>query len=304
MAMVNLRVKEVNGKKYYYLVKNTRLKNNRWKKVRKYLGSKDPTKEQIETLTESLEKTQIKTLYLDKKQSEILGKMKRNYKKYLKKLTPEDFIKFEDATLTSFTYNTNTIEGSTLDLQEVGLIIEKGITPSGKDLREIYGVTNMREAFNFIKKMRELTEEKIKKIHFIVMKNILKEDLGIYRTVPVRIIGSNLKPPFPQDVQKEMKSLIKWYNKNKSLHPFELACIFHIKFEKIHPFRDGNGRVGRLLMNFILLKEKYPLLDIKADKRLQYYKTLGKAQMQRKYKDFINYSLDTYIEDAKTMQWV
>lgn len=303
--MVYLEKQERNKKKYYYIVKNIRLKNNKWKKVRIYLGSKEPSKEDLENAEEKIEKTEIKkTKYLDKQQVENLNTIKRNYKKYLKKLTPQDFINFEDATLTSFTYNTNTIEGSTLDMQEVGLILEKGITPAGKDLREVYGVTNMREAFNFIKKMRDITEENIKKIHYIVMKNILSQDLGNYRTVPVRIIGSKLKLPFPQDVQKEMKSLIKWYNENSNLHPFELACILHIKFEKVHPFRDGNGRVGRLLMNFILLKEKYPLLDIKADRKIIYYRTLEKAQLQRKYKDFIDYALDTYIKDAKTMQWI
>ncbi|MFH0837513.1 MAG: Fic family protein, partial [Candidatus Aenigmatarchaeota archaeon] len=82
------------------------------------------------------------------------------------------------------------------------------------------------------------------------------------------------------------------------------ASILHIKFEKIHPFRDGNGRVGRLIMNFVLLKNRYPLLDIKADKRITYYKSLEKAQLQRKYQDFIDYAVDTYKEDAKHMGWL
>ena len=303
--MVYIEKQERDGKKYYYVVKNIRLKNNKWKKVRIYMGTRKPLEEDIEKSIEMIENTNIKkTEYLEKKQVENLDRIRRNYKKYLGKLTPNDFIRFEDATLTSFTYNTNTIEGSTLDLQEVGLILNKGITPAEKDLREIYGVTNMREAFNFIKTMRDVTEENIKKIHYIVMKNILTEDLGQYRTIPVRIIGSRLKPPFPLDIQKEMTMLIEWFNKDKNLHPFELACILHIKFEKIHPFRDGNGRVGRLIMNSILLKEKYPLLDIKADRKIRYYKTLEKAQLQRKYKDFINYALETYIEDAKTMKWI
>jgi Fic family protein len=88
------------------------------------------------------------------------------------------------------------------------------------------------------------------------------------------------------------------------MHPFELACTFHIKFEKIHPFRDGNGRVGRLIMNFILLKNRFPLLDIKADKKIAYYKTLEKAQIQRKHKDFVDYAFETYKEDAKQMEWI
>ncbi|MEK6858014.1 MAG: Fic family protein [Nanoarchaeota archaeon] len=300
--MVYLELRKIGNKEYYYIVKNTRRGKDKWVKETKYFGTKKPSKEELAKFLKRTEN--VPTKYLSKEQAAFLRKLKFNYKDYLSKLTENDFRHFEDATITSFTYNTNAIEGSTLSLQETGIIINKNITPEGKDLREIYGATNMREAFNHIKKMQDITESSIKKIHFIVMNRILEQELGEYRTVPVRIIGSRLMPPLPIDIEKEMKALIEWYSKNKNIHPFELACLFHIKFEKIHPFRDGNGRVGRLLMNFILLKHKYPLLDIKVEKKLNYYKTLEDAQVQKKYKKFIDYAVSTYLEDAKSMGWI
>ena len=278
--MVYLETRKIGNTEYYYLVKNIRRGKYKWVKETKYFGTKKPSKEYIAEFLKNTEN--VPTKYLSKEQIKFLRKLKFGYKEYLSKLTENDFIQFEDATITSFTYNTNAIEGSTLSLQETGIVLNKNITPQGKDLREIYGATNTREAYNHLKKMKYITEQTIKKIHFMVMNRILEKELGEYRTVPVRIIGSRLMPPLPIDVEKEMKEIIKWYDKNKDMHPFELACLFHIKFEKIHPFRDGNGRVGRLLMNFILLKNKYPILDIKIEKKLNYYKTLESAQLQKK----------------------
>lgn len=302
MIVVYLEHRRIGNKEYFFLVKNIREGKNKWRKERKYFGAKKPTNKDIAEF--SSKQSIVLTKYLSNEQMTFLENLKLKYKSYLGKLTEHDFRQFEDATITSFTYNTNAIEGSTLSLNEIGIILNEKITPEGKDLREIYGATNMREAFNHIKKMKEISENSIKKLHFIVMKNILNEELGEYRTVPVRVIGSNLQPPLPIDVGKEMKKLIEWYDENKNVHPFELACILHIKFEKIHPFRDGSGRVGRLIMNFILLKNKYPLLDIKVEKKLDYYKTLETAQMQNKYKEFLNHSLSIYEEDAKKMQWI
>lgn len=303
--MVYVEKRPVGKKEYYYIVKNVRLGGGKWKKIRKYVGDRKPSEDEVKKFSEDLESDKkIEAKYLSKEQISLLTKIKTGYKGYLGKLTEHDFIQFEDATITSFTYNTNAIEGSTLSLQETGLILTKSITPEGKDLREIYGAVNMKEAYNFMRKMKGLNEQNIKKLHFLVMRNILTEELGEYRTVPVRIIGSSVQPPFPIDVPEQMREFLLWYNKNKNLHPFELACLLHIKFEKIHPFRDGNGRVGRLIMNFVLLKAGYPLLDIKVAKKLLYYKTLEAAQVAGKYKGFIGYTISTYMEDAKVMGWL
>lgn len=305
ITMVYIEKRLVGKKEYYYIVKNVRLKGGKWEKIRKYAGDRKPSEDEVKKFAESIESDKkTKARYLTKGQISLLRKIRIGYKDYLGKLTEHDFLQFEDATITSFTYNTNAIEGSTLSLQETGLVLTKSITPEGKALREVYGAVNMKEAYDFMRKMRGLNEQNIKKLHFIVMKNILTQELGEYRTVPVRIIGSMVQPPFPIDVSEQMKDIILWYNKNRNLHPFELACLLHIRFEKIHPFRDGNGRVGRLIMNFVLLKAGFPLLDIKAAKKLLYYKTLEAAQIARKHKGFIDYSISAYLEDAKSMGWV
>jgi len=303
-SMVYLEERKIGNNKYYYLIKNIRLKGDKWRKESKYFGTNRPKKKDIEEFSRKLNKKEdVPTKYLSKEQLNFIDNLKLNYNNYIDKLTEHDFIQFEDATITSFTYNTNAIEGSTLSLNETGIILNENITPPGKDLREVYGALNIKEGYYYMKKMKDITQNNIKKIHHIVMKNILNIELGEYRSVPVRIIGSNVKPPFPIDVSDEMKKFIEWYHKNKNLHPFELACLLHIKFEKIHPFRDGNGRVGRLIMNFVLLKNKYPILDIKISKKLDYYKTLEGAQTRKKYKDFINYCFSIYKEDAIDMGW-
>ncbi|MBI4918286.1 Fic family protein [archaeon] len=300
--MVYLEERKIGGKTYYYIVRNVRAGKNKWRKETEYFGTKKPSNKDIVEFSKRTEKVSIK--YLSKEQLNLLNKLKTRYKDYLSKLTEHDFVQFEDATITSFTYNTNAIEGSTLTLQDTGIILNEKITPPGKELREIYGAINIKNAYNYMKKMKNITESTIKKIHSIVMKNILEQELGECRTVPVRIIGSYVQPPLPIDVENQMKELLEWYNKNKNMHPFELACLLHVKFEKIHPFIDGNGRVGRLIMNFVLLKNKYPLLDVKVDKKLDYYKTLENAQIRRKYRDFIDFSLSIYEKDAKSMGWI
>ena len=299
--MVYIEERKIGSNTYYYLVKTIREGNHTWRKERKYFSIRKPSDKDIEDFSKGADT--VATKYLSKYQLDFLIGLKLKYKHYLNKLTEHDFIQFEDATITSFTYNTNAIEGSTLSLHETGIILNENITPPGKDLREVYGALNIKEAYYYMKTMKDITENSIKKSHSIVMKGILETELGEYRSVPVRIIGSTVNPPLPIDVGIDMRKFIEWYNKSKNVHPFELACLLHIKFEKIHPFRDGNGRVGRLIMNFILLKNKYPLLDIKVDKKLDYYQTLEGAQTRRKYKDFIDYCFSIYKEDAVSMGW-
>lgn len=316
--MVYIEKKKIKGKPYYYLSENIRIGMDKWKKIRIYLGSGELSKSQLEKLKQNrlpelrkraeelLKKLPKKeAVLLSKDQIKTLERIKKNYNKYLSKLSQPDIEKFEEYVLTSFTYNTNAIEGSTLSLQDVGLILYERATPEGKDLREIYGAENMKKAYNYIKKMKKLSEKRIKELHKIVMEDILPIELGKYRSVRVFIRGSETKPPEPALVKSQMRSLLAWYSANKDkLHPFELACRFHIRFEEIHPFRDGNGRVGRLLLNYMLFKSAFPLLDIKFKQRSKYFDTLETAHVKHKLKPFINFALQTYTIDAKDRGWL
>ncbi len=206
------------------------------------------------------------------------------------------------------TYNSNAIEGNTLTITETKIILEDGITiGKGKTLKEHLEVINHKEAIDYIKdivnKNIDINENVIKDLHYIILKSINNENAGRYRSVNVLISGSNHRPPEHFLVSQNMEELIKWYNENKdNLHPVRLAAEFHHKFTFIHPFIDGNGRCGRLLMNLILMRFGYPMTVIKIQDRSEYMSALEKASVENDLTDFINIiaeavssSLDTYL---------
>ncbi|MBU1973897.1 MAG: Fic family protein [Nanoarchaeota archaeon] len=122
------------------------------------------------------------------------------------------------------------------------------------------------------KKKPKLNEKTIIDLHKIIVENT-GVTLG-YKTLPNFLLGRNVKTAPPEKVKLEMKNLLKWYKESKNLHPLEKAAVFHGKFEKIHPFEDGNGRVGRLLINIILLNYGYPPLIIRKTQRIAYFHAL------------------------------
>ena len=123
-------------------------------------------------------------------------------------------------------------------------------------------------------------------------------DAGKYRNVNVRV-GNYVCPNFA-DVPVLMQQFISWHNQAKSqLHPFELASLVHLKFVRIHPFRDGNGRMARLLMNFVLFKANYPLLNIFNDQKTIYYLMLQKFDYDKKYRPFIRYLFEVFVGQYK-----
>jgi len=302
--MVYIRKIAVSGKEYFVLSHNVRI-GGKIKKISKYIGRKLPSKYDLGLLKATFE-SEINVLeepeLLSEKQKDIIERIRKNYQTYLKKIGKNDIEKLEENILTNFTYNTNAIEGSKLTVSDVMSVFE-GATPEGKPLRDIYGAKNMREAYNYVKKLRKLSQKELLELHKLVMRDILSTDLGDYRTVQV-FVGQH-KPPSANQVARLMKELFTWYRiAGKKLHPFELACKLHVKFETIHPFRDGNGRVGRLIMNYPLLKTGHPLLDIKFDDRPKYYAALEAIQMNKAdFKSFIDFAFSTYVKIAKHYGW-
>lgn len=205
-----------------------------------------------------------------------------------------DNAKIQEALAIEYTYESNRIEGNTLTLQETQLVIEKGLTISGKPLKEHLEAINHKEAIDYIKELAQskfaLTEHDLKQIHAIVLKSIDKENAGAYRNLPVMISGSSYMPPQPYLLSKLMEDYFIFYNENKdALHPIVLAAEMHERLVTIHPFIDGNGRTARLVMNLILLQHGYPIANIKGDaeSRKRYYTSLEKAQTQNDKSDFI-----------------
>lgn len=290
--MVFIRKKKVKGKGYYYLVRSVRT-GDKVRKIERYLGKKKPTREQLEMFNVSVSES------LQEKEIQKLEKIKQSFNKDYKqfsKIAKEKFIKGFSI---KFTYNTNRIEGSTLTLRETRLILADKIMPKGKTAVEVKEAENHLKAFNhMLKDKGDLNKELALELHKILLMDI-DENAGKIRKENVAIFGSFFKPPKFEKLNYELSAFFEWYKQAKILHPFELACLVHLKFVTIHPFTDGNGRISRLLMNFILKKHNYPMIDMPYEAREDYYEALEKCQIDYVERPFIKYCLKEYIRQYK-----
>ncbi|WP_369753881.1 Fic family protein [Flavobacterium sp. WC2409] len=227
----------------------------------------------------------------------------------LDKFRQFDSFRIAQALELEYTFESNRIEGNTLTLRETDLVINEGLTISGKSMREHLEAINHQEAIAYIKQLMEknntLNEREVLSIHNLILRGIQSEDAGRYRKVQVMIKGSTYMPPQPYMVAKNMEDFYIWYETHKnSLHPILLAAEMHERLVTIHPFIDGNGRTSRLVMNLILLQHGYVIANIKGDyeNRMHYYQSLETAQTQNNKEDFLLFiaqiekeSLERYI---------
>lgn len=196
-------------------------------------------------------------------------------------LTEGEIKRLNEEFMVNFTYNSNAIEGNTLTLNETNLVLQ-GITIDKKPLKDHMEAIGHKEAFYYIislvKEKIEIKESIIKEIHSLVLMD-QPQDKGVYRKVPVIIMGSSHIPPQPYLIKKQMEDLMLDFELwKKEKHIIEQVALFHIKFERIHPFIDGNGRTGRLLLNFILMKNGFLPINIKFTNRKKYYDCFEKYQ--------------------------
>ncbi len=209
---------------------------------------------------------------------------------------------YEEFTI-EYTYNSNAIEGNTLTLRETDMVL-RGLTIDKKPLKDHLEVIGHRDAFEYVNELAKdkepITESIIKKIHFLVLAD-KREDRGVYRRIPVRIMGAIHDPVQPYLIEPKMEHLIKDYGESTE-HIVTKLARFHIEFESIHPFIDGNGRTGRLLVNLELMKAGYPPIDIKFADRMAYYKAFDAyhakkdlSAMEKLFATYLNERLDTYL---------
>ncbi len=183
-----------------------------------------------------------------------------------------------------FTYHSNAIEGNTLTQRETELVLETGITIGGKTLREHLEVIGHRDAINYIETLMRsdsaIGEWEIKQIHNLIIRAIAPDEAGRYRQLDVKAAGTEYLYPPHYLLSDLMPQFIEWLNdaKIRSLHPLEFAAEAHLRFVSIHPFRDGNGRTGRLLMNLLLLRAGYPIMIISNQVRAAYIEAIAQAQ--------------------------
>lgn len=201
-----------------------------------------------------------------------------------------------------YTYNSNAIEGSTLTERETALVLKDDMTIEGKPLKYHLDAIGHRDAFALVRREAEagsaLTEALIKRIHsHILLRD--EDERGHYRTVNVHISGSDVVLPSAQFVPKKMAELMERYNgEMQKWHPIQRAAVFHLAFESVHPFIDGNGRTGRLILNFELMKAGYPPIDVKFADKGRYYYCLQSYQGQDETESPMLYVLEAYMEQA------
>ena len=326
--MVYIYKKPIGNKVYYYLRASERKNGKILAKDIAYLGSTiEEVKSNLDKLTKFknqvrksykkihsflesnhfLQKAQRLKLKKDnflKDKTDEIEACRLHYREVFSKLDAltkkETFKKY----VIEFAYNTASIEGNTINLEEAKDLLNEGITPKGKTLREVYDLQNTEKVFFELLEAYngELTHGLIIDIHDKLLENI--DERKGYRTSNVRVIRSNFEASPGTYVKTDMDLLLKWYIRYKDkLHPLILAIIFHHKFEKIHPFMDGNGRAGRMVMNCLLLKNNLPPTIIHKKRREDYLDAMREADPsdiwkldEKKYADLIAYGADEFLD--------
>lgn len=219
-------------------------------------------------------------------------------------LTEGETERLNEEFIVEYTYNSNAIEGNTLTLRETDLVL-RGLTIDKKPLKDHMEAVGHKEAFEFVSELVKnnipISESIIKQIHYLVLAD-KKDDRGVYRRVPVRIMGAQHEPVQPYLIAPKMEQLLQEYKESKE-HIVTKLARFHIVFEGIHPFIDGNGRTGRLLVNLELMKAGYPPIDIKFTDRIAYYSAFDEyhvkhnlSAMENLFAGYINERLDIYLK--------
>ena len=294
----------------YYLAHSYRV-GSKVHKFRKYLGQ-DLKKDKIEERKKMAEKLILEEIHkytiikdplhfeLSKEEIAQIKQLEQDIPLKISHLSESDWKIFSEI----FTYNTNAIEGSRLNQKDVRNLLEKDKWPekSKEDIAEAYGVD---EAIRFIRGTREhMTISLIKQIHKIVFRNS-KPFAGKLRKKDEEVVvmdskGNVIHEGAPQGrINHLLRELVNWYNKNKSKYPaLVLGAVIHNQFENIHPFIDGNGRVGRILLNNILIKNNLPPINIDFKNRAEYYQSLKAYEFNKDLKP----TMVLYLKEYKNLK--
>ncbi len=283
---------------FYYLKYSFR-KNGKVETRTKYLGKEIPQNiEEIKSafLTECMKED------LFKKLNSIKKNFSKEWKKYPESVKKKVLIDFS----IKFTYNSNAIEGSTVTLEETEDIIKRKLAPH-KPVKDIQETINHSKVFFRAINEKKITSETLLAWHGEIFEDSKPDIAGRWREYLVRV--GEYRAPDWQDIKKLIKEFFAWHEKNMktherssgvpkhsfvTMHPAELAARAHYKFEKIHPFGDGNGRIGRLIIAHILKKSSYPIIVIEYKGRKQYYKALSKSE-----DEFVKYFMKRYLKEYK-----
>lgn len=227
----------------------------------------------------------------------------------MRPLTAGETQRLRDEFMVDFTYNSNAIEGNTLTLKETAMVLE-GMTIDRKPLKDHLEAVGHRDAFLYIEDIAQnkarLRDTEIKVIHSLVLMN-RPDDKGVYRRIPVTIAGAYTEPVQPYLIEPKLAELLaENEERKKTMHPIERIARFHLEFEGIHPFIDGNGRTGRLILNLELIRNGYPAINVKFADRRRYYDAFDAYYRDGKADDmvllvakYVGERLDRYLEIVK-----
>lgn len=289
--MVAIRKKTVGNQTYYYLEHSFR-ENGKVEKKEKYLGKTLPPN------IDELKQEFISEIYRDKWFC-LFDRIKEEYSSQEKSTPPSAKEKELENFAIKFTYDTNRIEGSTLTFRETSLLLEKGITPNAKPMRDVKEAeAHQKVFFELLHFRKELSFDVILYFHKKLLDDTKKDIAGKIRQHQVTIAGSKFMPPFPAEIYPLLMDFFNWYQKNKNkMHAVELAALVHLKLVTIHPFADGNGRISRLMMNFVLNKRGFPMLNIPYEKRAGYYSSLERSQIKKDEGIFLQWFFKRYLKE-------
>lgn len=292
--MVSVRKRTVDGRVYHYLEHSFR-EGGKVRNRERYLGKELPADLEV------VKRAFWSEIYAERWFSDF-DRIKAGYTAEQRAATASVREKALVTFAVRFTYNTNRIEGSTLTLRETALLLEHGVTPNARPMVDLKEAEAHRDTFReMLEDDKDLSFDLILSLHRRLFTATKRDIAGRLRDHRVAISGSEFVPPLPVEVYPLLMEFSDWYTAEKTrLHPVELASLVHLKLVTIHPFADGNGRISRLLMNLVLHRHGFPLLDIPYKSRAGYYGALERAQVRAAEPIFLQWSFRRYlIENRK-----
>ena len=289
--MVSLRKRTIGKKHYYYLEHSFKI-GRKVKKEELYLGTELPNN------IEKIKREFLNKIYR-KKWFDKLDAIKKKFQNEFGNMPGLAKEKYIENFMVKFTYDSNRIEGSTITLKETARLLEEGIVPKNRPLKDVKETESHKKVFyEMLKHKKDISMNMVLHLHKLLFKESEPEIAGKVRNHEVAVAGSKSKFPIPAELDFLLEEFFKWYNNNKKkTHPVELAALVHLKFVSIHPFTDGNGRISRLLMNFVMNKNGFPMLDIKYSNRSDYYTALERSQVKGIEIIFMQHIIRRYIKE-------
>lgn len=298
LKLYHIEKRSLKKSKTYYLKKPIRI-NDRVYSIRNNIGKEKPTQEEEKTLVQTPNLTlEIKALkkrlelctnyykpkYLDSSEIQRLEKTKHWTHFFELFLTESELQYFEETRRINYIHGTTAIEGNTFSLQQVDELLNRQVIPSSKSLREINEVQNYVSVENYVSEYSgKISIKFIRKLHELIMDNLDFQSAGRFRRIDsIGIIGVELAVSLAILIESELERIINRYYMNiqNGSHPFEEAVVFHYFFEAIHPFTDGNGRVGREVLNYLLKQSGFPQITVSKSDREKYINALQQGNIE------------------------